>query len=105
MVTPGNETDFDEIERDVRELCSRFQVVSVGYDPWQSTQVSQRLRAEGVPCTSSGRRRRTSAPRSSNSMQRCGPAGSGTTVTQCSHGASPAEVRGPMAGLRHLAHP
>ena len=38
VVTPGNETDFDEIERDVRELCSRFQVVSVGYDPWQSTQ-------------------------------------------------------------------
>ena len=49
MVTPGNETDFEEIERDVRQLCSRFQVVSVGYDPWQLTQMSQRLRAEGVP--------------------------------------------------------
>jgi phage terminase large subunit-like protein len=49
IVTPGNETDFDEIERDVRELCSRFRVVSVGYDPWQSTQMSQRLRVEGVP--------------------------------------------------------
>lgn len=49
IVTPGNETDFDVIETDVRELCSRFRVVSVGYDPWQSTQMSQRLRAEGVP--------------------------------------------------------
>jgi phage terminase large subunit-like protein len=49
VVTPGNETDFDEIESDVRALCSRFRVVSVGYDPWQSTQMSQRLRAEGVP--------------------------------------------------------
>ena len=37
------------IETEVRELCSRFRVLSVGYDPWQSTQMSQRLRAEGVP--------------------------------------------------------
>jgi phage terminase large subunit-like protein len=49
VVTPGNETDFDAIESDVRELCSRFRVVSVGYDPWQSTQMSQRLRADGLP--------------------------------------------------------
>jgi phage terminase large subunit-like protein len=49
MVTPGNETDFDVIETDVRELCSRFRVMIVGYDPWQSTQMSQRLRVEGVP--------------------------------------------------------
>jgi phage terminase large subunit-like protein len=49
IVTPGNETDFDVIETEVRERCSRFRVVSVGYDPWQSTQMSQRLRAEGVP--------------------------------------------------------
>jgi len=49
VVTQGNETDFDEIESDVRQLCSRFRVLSVGYDPWQSAQMSQRLRAEGVP--------------------------------------------------------
>ena len=39
VVTPGNETDFDEIESDVRQLCSRFNVVSAGYDPWQSAQM------------------------------------------------------------------
>lgn len=33
VVTSGNETDFDEIESDVRQLCSRFQVISIGYDP------------------------------------------------------------------------
>jgi phage terminase large subunit-like protein len=49
VVTPGDETDFDEIETDVRQLCSRFTGVSAGYDPWQSAQMSQRLRAEGVP--------------------------------------------------------
>jgi len=49
VVTPGNEMDFDEIGGDVRRLCSPFNVVSAGYDPWQSSQMSQRLRAEGVP--------------------------------------------------------
>jgi Ca2+/Na+ antiporter len=55
VVTAGNETNFDEIEADVRQLCSRFNVVSAGYDPWQSAQMSQRLRKEGVPCMSSRR--------------------------------------------------
>jgi phage terminase large subunit-like protein len=49
VVTLGNETDFDVIETDIRELSSRFQVVSVGYDPWQSAQMSQRLRSDGLP--------------------------------------------------------
>ena len=47
-ITPGNETDFDRIESDILELCRRFRVASVGFDPWQSTQMAQRLRAEGV---------------------------------------------------------
>jgi phage terminase large subunit-like protein len=48
-LTPGTETDFHEIESNVRRLCGRFNVTSAGYDPWQSAQMSQRLRAEGVP--------------------------------------------------------
>ncbi|MBL6459393.1 terminase large subunit [Belnapia sp. T6] len=47
-ITPGNETDFNQIENDILELCRRFRVVSVGFDPWQSTQMAQRLRVEGV---------------------------------------------------------
>ena len=47
-ITPGNETDFGRIEGDVLELCRRNRVASVGFDPWQSTQMAQRLRAEGV---------------------------------------------------------
>jgi hypothetical protein len=38
VVSSGNVTDFDGIESDVRQLCSRFNVVSAGYDPWQSAQ-------------------------------------------------------------------
>ncbi len=46
--TPGDETDFGAIEDDVRDLCGRFDVQSVGTDPWQAAHLSQRLRAEGV---------------------------------------------------------
>ncbi len=48
-ITPGDETDFGAIEDDLRELCARFDVQSVGTDPWQAAHLSQRLRAEGVP--------------------------------------------------------
>jgi len=48
-VTPGDETDFGAIEEDLRDLCARFRVASVGTDPWQAAHLSQRLRAEGVP--------------------------------------------------------
>ncbi|TDH59007.1 terminase large subunit [Dankookia rubra] len=48
VVTPGNETDFGRIEDNILDLCRRFRVVSIGYDPCQSTQLAQRLRGEGV---------------------------------------------------------
>jgi phage terminase large subunit-like protein len=48
VVTPGDETDFGRIEDDLRELCERFRVESVGTVPWQAAHLSQRLRAEGV---------------------------------------------------------
>lgn len=50
VVTPGNETDFDFIESDLLELAQKFRVQSVRYDPWQATQLSQRLRNEGLNC-------------------------------------------------------
>src|SRR5919112_2367839 len=49
VITPGDETDFGTIEDDLRDLCARFDVQSVGTDPWQAAHLSQRLRAEGVP--------------------------------------------------------
>jgi phage terminase large subunit-like protein len=50
VITPGNETDFSMIEADILDLCHRFTVESLAYDPWGSTQLAQRLTAEGVPC-------------------------------------------------------
>lgn len=49
IVTEGNETDFGQIEESVADLCARFNVLSVGVDPWNATQMKQRLMARGVP--------------------------------------------------------
>ncbi|HXH52546.1 MAG TPA: terminase TerL endonuclease subunit [Sphingomicrobium sp.] len=48
-VTDGNVTDFSEIERAILEAGSQFQVEAVAFDPWQATQLAQRMMAEGVP--------------------------------------------------------
>lgn len=49
VITPGDETDYGTIEADVLDLCKRFRVESLGYDPWGATQLAQRLRDERVP--------------------------------------------------------
>jgi phage terminase large subunit-like protein len=49
VITPGEETDFTTIENDIIDLCRRFRVESVAYDPWGSTQLAQRLDAQRVP--------------------------------------------------------
>jgi phage terminase large subunit-like protein len=50
VVTPGDETDYQTIENDILDLCRRFRVESLGYDPWGSTQMAQRLTEQGVNC-------------------------------------------------------
>jgi phage terminase large subunit-like protein len=50
VITPGNETDFGMIEDDILDLCGRFRVLSLAYDPWNATQLAQRLITQGVPC-------------------------------------------------------
>jgi phage terminase large subunit-like protein len=49
IVTKGNEIDFGIIEAAVLDLCKRFHVLSVAYDPWNATQLAQRLQEQGVP--------------------------------------------------------
>jgi phage terminase large subunit-like protein len=49
VITPGNETDYSVIEMDAVDWCRRFVVRSFAYDPWGSTQLAQRLAAQGVP--------------------------------------------------------
>jgi len=48
-VTVGNVTDFAEIEQAILEASVLFQVQACAFDPWQATQLAQRMMAEGVP--------------------------------------------------------
>jgi len=41
--------DFEYIKEDMRQWASRFDVVQVGFDPWQATQLSNDMLAEGLP--------------------------------------------------------
>ncbi len=48
-VTPGNVIDFGWIEADLIDLASRFEIRAVAFDPFQATQLSTRMIAEGLP--------------------------------------------------------
>ena len=48
-VTEGSVIDFDVIEEDLLQECSRFNVIEVPYDPFQATQLSTRMIAQGLP--------------------------------------------------------
>jgi phage terminase large subunit-like protein len=40
--------DFQQIEMDLIDDSSRFQVDEIAYDPWQATQLAQRLQTQGA---------------------------------------------------------
>jgi len=48
-VTPGDITDYEEIELAIVEATERFQVEQVAYDPHQATYLITRLQALGIP--------------------------------------------------------
>jgi phage terminase large subunit-like protein len=48
-VTPGNVIDFGWIEADLIDAVSRFAIQAVAFDPFQATQLSTRMIAEGLP--------------------------------------------------------
>lgn len=47
--TDGAMTDLNVIEESIREDLSRFDVQTVTYDPWQTTQIATSLSDEGAP--------------------------------------------------------
>lgn len=48
-VTAGNVTDFRVIEDDLKALVSHYEIREVPYDPFQATEFSTRMAAEGLP--------------------------------------------------------
>lgn len=48
-VTPGAINDISSIEDKIRELCERFEVREIAYDPFQATQIAGNLSKDGFP--------------------------------------------------------
>lgn len=48
-VTDGEIIDYAEIEQDIIELTSFFEVAELAYDPFQATMLVTRLMDQGVP--------------------------------------------------------
>lgn len=48
-LTDGAVIDYDRIETDLREDAARFRVVDACFDPWQASNMMQRLSADGLP--------------------------------------------------------
>jgi len=46
--TPGNTIDFRKIEQDILDDCRKYDVNPVALDPWQATQMGQRLMENGI---------------------------------------------------------
>ena len=49
IVTPGNVIDFGWIESDLLDMATRYEIQAVAFDPFQATQLSTRMLAEGLP--------------------------------------------------------
>lgn len=49
LATPGNVTDFGLIEAELLDTAARFEIKAVAFDPFQATQFSTRMLAEGLP--------------------------------------------------------
>lgn len=50
-LTPGNATDFDQVEQEIREDRSLYDFGpnTIGFDPWQAAQMTGRLVDDGFP--------------------------------------------------------
>lgn len=49
LATPGAVIDYEYIENDLVDLCTRFEVKEIPYDPWQATQLATRMVDKGLP--------------------------------------------------------
>lgn len=47
-ITEGNTIDFAAVEAYVDQVATRFRVIELGHDPWQSTMLVQRLADKGM---------------------------------------------------------
>lgn len=49
IVTPGNITDYDEIEARIAQDTEDFRIVQLGYDPYNATMIATHFGDKGIP--------------------------------------------------------
>ncbi len=49
IATPGDVTDWDHVEQVIRDLCERFSVQEIAFDPWSARPMMTRLMDDGLP--------------------------------------------------------
>lgn len=54
VTTPGDVIDFSYIEEDLQSDAEKFNVVDIPFDPWQATQLAQRMTEKGLPMVEFG---------------------------------------------------
>jgi phage terminase large subunit-like protein len=47
-VTPGNVTDYDFIRKHINEDAEKYRISSLGFDPWNSTHLTNQLSDDGL---------------------------------------------------------
>jgi len=50
-VTPGNVTDYEWVQQQIMADLKAFRVVELGFDPWNATDLVNRLNGDGAPMT------------------------------------------------------
>jgi phage terminase large subunit-like protein len=48
-MTEGDVADYGVIEKDILETCEGLQIIGIGYDPWNATDIVNRLVQGGLP--------------------------------------------------------
>lgn len=46
---PGNIIDYEAVEAQITAICHRFTPKNIGYDPWNIRDLTNRLKAAGIP--------------------------------------------------------
>lgn len=54
ITTAGDVTDYDEVERLIRDLCSRFNIHEIAFDRWNANAMMSSLLADGLPVVEHG---------------------------------------------------
>ena len=60
--TPGTRVDYDFVRKDINELYEKFNIIDIGFDRWNSTQIANQLVGDGIEVIQFGQGYRSLSP-------------------------------------------